>query len=62
VTVADIERRHELALLEQLLAESQRPVPPAPRPQQPHTPPMERQLADVLRLIATTFTTKRNAA
>jgi hypothetical protein len=49
-----IERRHELALLEQLLAEKRRPVPPPPT--------THRQLRDLMRLIASTFTEKRNAA
>lgn len=47
--VAAIERRHELMLLDRLLAERRRPVPPPPVPDDPA---VKRQLAGLMSSIA----------
>lgn len=47
--VAAIERRHELVLLDQLLDERRRPVPPAPAP---HDPVVKRRLTGLMQSIA----------
>lgn len=56
--VASIERRHELALLDQLLEEKRRPVPAAPQPPRPNIdndPALRLALITVMQLLATTY-------
>lgn len=53
--VSAIERRHELELLDRLLEERSRPVPPAPVTTHHH--PQRQDLIDVMRLLARTFST-----
>ena len=55
--VAAIERRHELALLDRLLEEATRPVPPAPH--RTHRTELlidAGTLVELMRLLATTYT------
>ena len=49
--VAAIERRHELALLDRLLDERTRPVPPPPRPEV-HDPTLRNDLIELMGLLA----------
>lgn len=57
MTPAELDRQDELNLLEQLLRERHRPIPPAPRIQ--HT---RRLIADLMLLVAQALTEPAEAA